>query len=48
MVLCPMCGRSVCHRCAHFAYGRQFCSLRCGEHFFFGESDEEEDEEREG
>lgn len=48
MTTCPMCAASVCHRCAHPAYGRLFCSVRCGEHFFHGELDEEEDNEGEG
>jgi hypothetical protein len=43
-----MCGTSVCHRCAHQAYGRLFCSPRCGEHFFHGDSEEEEDNPLEG
>lgn len=48
MATCPMCAQTVCHRCAHPAYGRLFCSIRCGEHFFHGEADEEEDNDGEG
>lgn len=45
---CPMCTTAVCHRCAYPSYGRLFCSPRCGEHFFHGESEDDDDSEREG
>lgn len=48
MATCPMCTTSVCHRCAHQSYGRLFCSQRCGDHFFHGEAEDDEDDEREG
>jgi len=41
---CPICGRSVCRRCATFAYGRYFCSNPCAQYFFHAEADEEGDE----
>ena len=43
---CPMCFTVVCHKCATFAYGRSFCSSRCGQFFFHGDAaDEDELEE---
>jgi len=41
-----MCFTVVCHKCATFAYGRSFCSSRCGQFFFHGDAaDEDELEE---
>jgi hypothetical protein len=37
---CHMCGKTVCRKCASFAYGRYFCSIRCAQYFFHGEGDE--------
>jgi hypothetical protein len=30
----------VCDDCAHKAMGRDFCSKRCADQFFFGDDDE--------
>jgi hypothetical protein len=38
---CPMCGRQFCHRCAVRRGGRDFCGLRCGDTFFFGDLEED-------
>ncbi len=38
---CHMCGKTTCHTCASFAYGRYFCSSRCAQYFFHGEGDGE-------
>ena len=43
-----MCGTPVCQRCATFAYGRYFCSTRCGVFFYHGDSDEAQSESEEG
>ena len=38
---CHMCGKTACHRCASFAYGRYFCSNQCAQYFFYGEDEGE-------
>lgn len=40
---CPMCFTVVCLKCAHFAYGRYFCSSRCAQYFFHGDAEDEDD-----
>ena len=42
---CPICGQTICTKCATFDYGRFFCSRRCGHYFFHGETEEDEREE---
>ena len=37
---CPICFLLVCESCAVRAFGRQFCSKRCSDQFFFGDDDE--------
>jgi hypothetical protein len=37
---CPICFKLVCSNCANLSYGRQFCSKRCADQFFFGDDDE--------
>ena len=39
-----MCGRQFCHRCAVRRGGRDFCDLRCGDTFFFGDQEEDSDD----
>ncbi|MGE5234901.1 MAG: hypothetical protein ACM3O7_00965 [Acidobacteriota bacterium] len=40
--VCPTCAKTVCQKCAYFAYGRHFCSQRCGEYFFHGDEEDED------
>jgi len=40
---CPICKKIVCHKCAHLAFARSFCSQACAEFFFHGEDDEEDE-----
>jgi endogenous inhibitor of DNA gyrase (YacG/DUF329 family) len=44
MVKCPICARTVCHRCGHMEYGRIFCSRDCSLYFFHGDGEEGEAE----
>ena len=37
---CPICFKLVCENCAHRTMGRDFCSKRCADQFFFGADDE--------
>jgi len=37
---CPICFKPVCENCAHRSMGRDFCSKRCADQFFFGDDDE--------
>ncbi len=37
---CPICFKWVCDRCAVRSYGREFCSRRCSDQFFFGDDEE--------
>ncbi|NWF99530.1 MAG: hypothetical protein HXY19_01100 [Thermoanaerobaculaceae bacterium] len=39
--VCPICGKTVCHSCATFAYGRYFCCNACAAYFFHGDPEEE-------
>ena len=43
LVKCHICGHLSCRACATFAYGRYFCSSRCAQYFFHGESDGDEE-----
>ena len=37
---CPICFKLVCESCSHRTMGRDFCSKRCADQFFFGDDDE--------
>jgi len=37
---CPICFKLICENCAHRTMGRDFCSKRCADQFFFGDDDE--------
>jgi hypothetical protein len=37
---CPICFKLVCDHCSHRTMGRDFCSKRCADQFFFGDDDE--------
>ena len=37
---CPICFKWACERCVVRSYGREFCSRRCADQFFFGDDDE--------
>ena len=37
---CPVCFRRFCEEHAHAMSGRQFCSKRCAQYFFFGDPDD--------
>ena len=41
--VCVICRRLFCHRCAVQGYGREFCSTRCRDFFFYGEGEDGED-----
>jgi hypothetical protein len=38
---CPICFKLVCDRCSHRTMGRDFCSKRCADQFFFGDDDDD-------
>jgi hypothetical protein len=37
---CPICFKRVCDDCSQRSMGRDFCSKRCADQFFFGDDDE--------
>ena len=37
---CPLCFKLFCEEHAHAMSGRQFCSTRCAQYFFFGDPEE--------
>jgi hypothetical protein len=37
---CPICFKPVCENCSTRTMGRDFCSKRCADQFFFGDDDE--------
>jgi hypothetical protein len=37
---CPICFKLVCESCSHRTMGRDFCSKRCADQFFFGDDDD--------
>jgi hypothetical protein len=37
---CPICFKLICETCSHRSMGRDFCSKRCADQFFFGDDDE--------
>jgi hypothetical protein len=39
---CSVCLRFFCPDCAHRALGRRFCSAACGQQFFYGDPDDDE------
>jgi hypothetical protein len=38
---CPICFKLICESCAHKTMGRDFCSKRCADQFFFGDDDDD-------
>ncbi len=42
---CPICGKTICTKCATFDFGRYFCSQGCGHYFFHGDGEEVDSEE---
>jgi len=45
---CAICRTLFCPACAVRGYGREFCSVRCRDYFFFGDGEEEAAEETTG
>ena len=43
MKVCIICRGRFCPSCAVAGYGREFCSERCRDYFFFGDAEEEEE-----
>jgi hypothetical protein len=41
---CIACGRDFCPDCAYRAAGRRYCSPKCARDFFYGDSDDDEDD----
>jgi len=41
--VCIICRGRFCPSCAVAGYGREFCSERCRDYFFFGDAEEEEE-----
>ena len=42
---CATCKKPFCHECAYQVGGKEFCAKVCGEFFFFGDGDDEDDED---
>jgi len=42
---CPICFKLICEDCSYRLAGRHFCCKGCGEIFFFGIGDEDEDDD---
>ena len=40
--VCVICRKFFCDRCVVEGYGRDFCSGRCRDFFFFGEDEDDE------
>ena len=40
---CPVCGRQFCLYCVYRVGSRSYCSRPCGDSFFFGDADDDED-----
>ena len=40
---CPICYKYFCDDCGVNPSGRWFCTSICGDYFFFGDEDEEEE-----
>jgi hypothetical protein len=41
LLKCPICFKNVCESCSHRNMGRDFCSKRCADQFFFGDDDDD-------
>ena len=41
---CVVCGRDFCSDCTHRALGRRFCTATCAKAFFYGDSDDDDQE----
>jgi hypothetical protein len=41
---CVACGKYYCLDCSYRAAGRRFCSAECARTFYYGESDDDEDD----
>ncbi len=41
---CIACGRDFCPDCAYRAAGRRYCSGQCARNFFYGDTDDDEDD----
>lgn len=42
---CAVCARDFCPDCAHRATGRRFCSAECSRAYFYGDTDDYEDDD---
>jgi len=40
---CPVCGHIFCLYCVYRVGSRNYCSRACGDSFFFGDADDDED-----
>ena len=40
---CPVCGKVFCTYCVYRVGSRNYCSRPCGDSFFFGDADDDED-----
>jgi hypothetical protein len=40
---CIACGRDFCPDCAYRAAGRRYCSAQCARNFFYGDSDDDDE-----
>ena len=43
--LCVICRGRFCQHCTVFGFGREFCSVKCRDLFFYGDGDEAEAED---
>ena len=41
--ICPTCKKPFCHECTVIVGGKGFCTRGCGDYFFFGDGDDDED-----
>ena len=40
--ICPTCKKPFCHDCTFIVGGKGFCTKGCGDYFFFGDGDDDE------
>jgi hypothetical protein len=45
---CVACGKYFCGDCAYRATGRRFCSSECSRAFFYGDGDDDENDDDAG
>lgn len=44
LLKCPMCHKYFCEACRYDFGGKQFCTANCGNEFFWGSEEGEDDE----